>query len=701
MGLLSPWMLLGLAAIAVPVLVHLAEREERSGRAFPSLMFLRRVPLRERRRKHLRDLPLLLLRALAVAAAVLAFAGPYLTAVEVAPTADGSVDRVILLDRSYSMRIGERWARAEAAVEDEAGKAGGRARVALVEFDHAARVLQPLAADPAAVRGALAGLGPGHGGSDLSAGLAAAEHLLADSEAASREVVLVTDLQRRSVESLPRLADGIALRLVPVVESGDAPPANLALMEARAVSPPAEGGPGRLTVRVRASGGAPTPPRRMTLEVEGQVVAEATVAVAPGEDVVVDLPLVPASDRSLVARLRLEPDDLDADDEWYLVVAPDRALRVALVLPDVPRRDAGFFVEQALALAHTPAVALRRIPVGGVDGAALADVDVVILDDVPLTDAAAGAVAAHVADGGGLLVVAAENAPGGWPTPLDARLPAVGAPVPTGGGDAAVGLVARLDADHPVLAPLASVGARALGDARVWRHRSVSATAADRVLAWLDDESPLLLARDAGGRVLLFTTTLDPRWSSLASASGFAPLMIEAVRHLGGRAAALEPVLAGRGVDLAARAAALPEGAALARFLEGGGGLVVESPSARQLRLAPGRAVAVLDEPGIHEIHRDDGTGAAVPLAVNADRAESDLTALDPEAFLAAVTRPVAPTGKAGGRVEDARADAPRAWWHLLALAALALVAESLLAGWIARRPRRSAAGESGGRLAT
>jgi len=53
-GLLTPLFLAGLAAIAIPVLVHLVRREERMSLRFPSLMFLERIPVREHRRRTIR-----------------------------------------------------------------------------------------------------------------------------------------------------------------------------------------------------------------------------------------------------------------------------------------------------------------------------------------------------------------------------------------------------------------------------------------------------------------------------------------------------------------------------------------------------------------------------------------------------------------------------------------------------------------------
>ncbi len=64
MSFLAPALLAGLAAIAIPVIVHLVQRERRTVVAFPSLMFLRRISRRYIRFQKLRHLLLLLMRVL-------------------------------------------------------------------------------------------------------------------------------------------------------------------------------------------------------------------------------------------------------------------------------------------------------------------------------------------------------------------------------------------------------------------------------------------------------------------------------------------------------------------------------------------------------------------------------------------------------------------------------------------------------------
>src|SRR6476646_4282236 len=122
MNFLAPAFLAGLAAIAVPVIIHLINRERKVVVEFPSLMFLQRIPYRSVRRQKLRHLLLLAMRCLAIALLVATF---------------GAREVVILLDRSASMGYADRWSKAR----DQAKKtvngmsAGDHATVVLFASD--------------------------------------------------------------------------------------------------------------------------------------------------------------------------------------------------------------------------------------------------------------------------------------------------------------------------------------------------------------------------------------------------------------------------------------------------------------------------------------------------------------------------------------------------------------------------------------
>src|SRR5690349_12428802 len=115
MAFLAPLFFVGLAAIAVPVFVHLIQRERKDVIQFPSLMFLQKIPYQSVERRRIHNWWLLLMRATAMALIVAAFSRPFFTqaAATAAAAATGAREVVILLDRSASMGYGDRWTRAQ------------------------------------------------------------------------------------------------------------------------------------------------------------------------------------------------------------------------------------------------------------------------------------------------------------------------------------------------------------------------------------------------------------------------------------------------------------------------------------------------------------------------------------------------------------------------------------------------------------
>jgi hypothetical protein len=113
---LAPLFFVALAGLAIPVLLHLTQREKKQIIRFPSLMFVRRIPYQSVRRRKIQHWLLLLVRVAALALIIFAFARPFIRQGDV-PIVPGSGARelVVLLDTSYSMGYADRWERARSA----------------------------------------------------------------------------------------------------------------------------------------------------------------------------------------------------------------------------------------------------------------------------------------------------------------------------------------------------------------------------------------------------------------------------------------------------------------------------------------------------------------------------------------------------------------------------------------------------------
>ncbi|MGE5479400.1 MAG: BatA domain-containing protein [Chloroflexota bacterium] len=122
MNFLNPLVLFGLAAAAIPVLLHLLNLRKLKRVEFSTLKFLKEMQKTKIRRLKLKQWILLALRALAVIFAVLAFSRPTIPGSLPLFSAAGKTTAIILIDNSYSMELsdefGSRFTQSKKAAAD-------------------------------------------------------------------------------------------------------------------------------------------------------------------------------------------------------------------------------------------------------------------------------------------------------------------------------------------------------------------------------------------------------------------------------------------------------------------------------------------------------------------------------------------------------------------------------------------------------
>src|SRR5215210_3451721 len=225
MSFLTPLFLLGLAGLAVPVIIHLIQRERKNVVQFPSLMFLQRIPYQSVRRRRIRNWPLLLLRLAALALIVAAFGRPFLRRPALAAAAAGGArEVVVLIDRSYSMGYGDRWARAGAAARNAINGIGPADRASVVFVASGADVALRSASDRGRLTAAVATAKVGSGATRYGPALKLAGSIASESALPRREVILISDFQRTGWQGAEgvRLPDGVTLTPVPIADADTA-----------------------------------------------------------------------------------------------------------------------------------------------------------------------------------------------------------------------------------------------------------------------------------------------------------------------------------------------------------------------------------------------------------------------------------------------------------------------------------------------
>jgi hypothetical protein len=689
MGFVAPLVLVALGALAVPVLIHLIQRERKRVVEFPSLMFLRRIPYQSVRRRRIRDWLLLVMRLAALALIVLAFSRPFFRRSELAAAAqNGAREAVILVDTSYSMEYGDRWQKAKAAAADAIKGLGAGDRASLVLFSSGAEVAVRSAGDHGRLESGLSSAATGPGATRYAPAMKLAGRLLGESALPRREIILISDFQRRGWEQTPG-RDDVRLpertTLTPVnVASGET--ANLSVTPVSLQRTRFENHDRVVvTAGVVNHGAKPVKAAALALEIDGNAIQSLATDVAPGGSSSVTFSPFTVASRNMRGTVRLPADGLVRDNTFHFVVSPSEPVHAVVVNRAGAEREA-LFLSRALAIGESPRVELTARTPTTVSEADLRQASVVLLNDIQVPDELADRLARFVAAGGGLFVAAGPHAT--WPARMAGTLPALpGDPI-----DRTTTTPSRLgglEYSHPVFDLFRAPRTGDFSAARFYGYRGVQQPTG-QVLARFDEGTPALMEgkdRTAGaGRVLLWTSTLDLEWNDLPVKPVFLPFVHTLTKYLADFTDAPASLTVGQVIPAPRKP--LGRGAAVTR-----GGTIAVAPSGARVSIETEDGALELSEQGFYDV-RTQGAGAdtATTLASNVDLSESDLSPLDPRELAAAVAGRTA--GGLGGLgiarpSDEAQARAQRLWWYLLVAGGLLLAAETLLSNRLSQNGAR------------
>jgi hypothetical protein len=689
---LAPIFFAALAALAVPVIIHLIQKERKEALQFPSLMFLRQVPYKSVRRRRIRNWFLFALRCAVLVLLIAAFARPFMDrGAEAANTLDTSREVVVLLDRSYSMGYGNRWQRAVDAARATVDGLGAQDQATIVYFDAGAGAAGQATTDKLRLRSALDSARLGSGATRYGPALKLAQSILEASDFPNREVVLISDFQRVGWDGDVdvRLPPGTKLRPVLI---GDSVTANVAVtgvtFKREQVS-----GRERVSATARLANKSAKAVRDLPVELEldGREAQTVQVSLGPNSAAVATFApftLPVAGTRGTVSA---GEDQLSADNRFHFVLSPGQSISVLVV--DGGEESASLYVRRALALGERPAFRVDALRSGQLRASALAGRDVVILNDAPFPAGEFGRrLRAFVEAGGGLIMALGDRGgANGWGAAAD-LLP--GSPLNPADRAGAGGTLGYLDYAHPVFELFSAPRSGDFTASHFFRYRPVNKTDSATVLARFDDGAAALFERKVGtGRILVWSSSLDTYWNDLPLQPVFLPFVHRLVQYAAGYGEPNPWFTVAQVIDVArldtASVAANTDSAAAQAPRREGRPAVVMTPRGTRLNVDRNGLVR-LEEQGFYEVRRP-GSDDEEPVAVNLDMAESDLAALDPQEVASAVEPrgdEAARAGLANALPIEERERKQGLWWYFLVVALLLLAAETAVSNRLSRRRR-------------
>lgn len=740
-GFVNPLLVAGVAAAALPLLIHLLNRQRHKPVRWAAMRFVLAAYKKTRRRVELENLLLLLLRMGAVALLALALARPFTGRDSpLAALTDTRRDVVIVLDASASMGQRE-------GVESVFERARERARTLARELTgaHGDRLRLVLAGGhprllswttPEQALSLLETVDTPTGEPlDLAGALSEVLRLAQETQSGgttSLEVHLLTDMQRRAFlpyegagageeprsRALDEVLDGLGRLSVKVLVEdlcgGERVPPNLSVEGVRALGEIyAAGLPSEIAVGIANHGAQARPGVRVALSVDGERRPSQVLDLEPRSsgEAVFSVTFAHSGEHLVVASI--ETDRLAADNERAQVFEVPDALRVLLV----DGQPSGVIDEDEVGLLRAVLDPPGDDSSAGGSGPAPFQPSVVHAEELGTTDLSLANYDAvwianldrvtqnvaerleHFVAAGGLLVVSCGDAldVGAWNQRLykadgDCLLPAeLGRKLEVPVRSEAHWRVASFDAEHPALSFFADERFKLLlTEAPVYALLGTQPLPRSRVLARLDDpaQSALLVERPyLRGRVILWTTSVDNAWTRIPdSPATLVPLVHELLRY-GARAEPQRRNLApGEPLEVEV-AGAFPRGLALLlpdgtrHALEGDVPQVVGGRW--KLPGIPGKET---ERVGAYRIEREGAP--PIPFAVQLDAHEGDLERLPPGEVAQLHSVFALPNSAAGRADAPARPDRGELWRGIALACLVCLCLESLWAAYIGRKRR-------------
>ena len=572
MSVIAPLFLLGALFAALPVIIHLFYQKRAPQVYFSTIRFLQACVRKTARRKRIENLLLLAFRMLLFGLLAVALAKPFVRSSLAGSS--GPTSTCVVLDNSYSMATRqegrERFAPAKDAAIQAVQRMGPSDSVALlftggeragdkVELSHRFNEVLP-AIEQAQV---FAGYG------SVLAAVNRAYEVMAASTDANREIIVITDLQAKSLEGeLSKAA--LESRDVPlfVYDCGQEAVVNLGVVDATLKGGRMPGSLQTVVAEIANAGDADVREARVTLYVDGKDVKKELVNVPAKGKAAVPFTFPAAADRTVTGWVQLSPDSLDVDNRWNFRIGAADRINVLVVRDEaaaIGYLDDDYYLVRALAPssgdneATSPIRPQRRLT-SELSRAALDQFSAIFLLNVREIDSGTAAKLRRWVEEGGMLVFFAgdrvdpsrysnvfRTEPGGL---FPAKL---GAPV----GDAEKRDTSRHmqspDFNWPGFARLRPVSPSLFERVRAWRWLPLENPdpAKVQVLATLaaEGQPPVAMisaARVERGEVFYVSIPATTGWSNFPATKVFVPMLHEMIYAVTGKSGRLESTLAGQ-----------------------------------------------------------------------------------------------------------------------------------------------------------
>ena len=683
MQFLTPFFIFaGILGAAVPLILHLLNRERAKRLVFSTIRFIKMSSQIKTQRHKFKKLLLLAIRMLILSLLGLAFARPFfVNQLAITANTGGSRHVVLILDNSFSMGYHNALDRGKKSAFSIVDKLKPRDKATLIRASNITQIVKPLDTEHNLLKMAIDSTSLTNHPTDFLHAIQAADELLQEIKIGQKEIVLISDLQNlgweRFIES-DKLSSNVSIKFVDLhsenahnlaISDIKVPP--IVLMDHRWME---------IVVRISNFSNHDFDKIPLNLFINHKLIETKFIDVPSRDiaDVWFQIPIT--SQAKHYGYAELPEDPVRIDNRRYFQFEGRQTIDVHC-LNGEPSRDPYkneiFYLQKAIQ-------ALQKIvPISFestnqfLPSTKITDADLIILANVrSLTENMAKGLTSFVKSGGALFIT------GGNQLDLDNYNLMLGTDnksllpchLVAFVGDAVdrsqSRIITNLDYNHPIFKPFKNPNHGNFSSSRFYRYIQIIPNDEARILASFDDQNPTLVEKEYGrGRVLYFTSSIDREWTDMPIHAVYLPFLHETIKHLTlTKSTQTINYLVGDVIEL--NNYNLPAGTEAAIF----------NPQGNETRLKISEFGSTLysdtELPGIYSVYTSGAENRK--FCVNPDPRESDLASKDTEELTSMLTNPDQQPTKMSKEMiiayQENTEKKQSLWWYtMLALLALTI----------------------------
>ena len=543
MSFINPLFLAALATAALPILYHLVRRIQAKQVQFSSLMFFKMTPKEVVRRRRIQHWLLMVMRCALLGLLAFAFARPFIPRDQIPFVAQRENESVVLLvDNSYSMQFvtengGTLLDEAKNVALAKLGEAVGDDEYSVIAFSDKTTQLTPLNSDISIHNNALQSLvEPSYRTTDFYAAIRLAEDALDSASHEKKRIVLISDIQQTgwqgAFENWKLNAD-IDFEIVNLANDDERTNNfvdGFSLLERRVEGRVVH----RFNARVSTSEeGEGLPMNTVDLEIEGDKVNEQRVG---GDELQrASFQYQASREGTFTGNVTLDDDRLAIDNVRYFSFSVENKpelLSVGGSIRDITRDT--YYLDRAFNQGDQALYTLNIAGSGGVTRSTLRNQRVVFLASQSPTSAEATVLRRYIEGGGSVIISFDDQSEISSYNQLLGQLGIgqVSEVVRARSEQGYDAIIGDVDLKHPVFTVFTESGSGAIFRPKFRQYARVQVDSAATVLGRFDSGDPFLIENELGqGRVLLYTSSLNPGWTDFTINEMFVPFLYQLVKY--------------------------------------------------------------------------------------------------------------------------------------------------------------------------